>query len=386
MPPRSGQPGQCTNEPALRFRAARIGSLLSLSLLLCFGWLSSLQADDPHDAIRLNELQILGTHNSYHLAPDEVAAGLIRTVAPREAEAIDISQRSLGEQLERLKLRHFELDLFLDPRGGLYAQPLAMRLAEQQNRQVLPHDPDGLLKASGIKVLHSPDFDFRTSAYTLVDALRQLLVWTDAHPRHLPIFLLLELKSESFSPVTRPPQWDEAALGELEKTITSVVPRERLLTPDNVRGARATLREAVAGRGWPTLGESRGKIVLLLDNEDDVRHRYLRKSEVLHERLLFVSVAATHPAAAWMKRNDPVGSFDEIQTLVRDGFLVRTRADSGTIEARQNDPQRRDRAFASGAQLISTDFPEPDPRWPKYHVSLEDGAEFVVRKPPRGKR
>lgn len=386
MPPRSGQPGRCTNEPALRFRAARIGALLSLSLLLCAGWCSSLQADDPHDAVRLNELQILGTHNSYHRAPDVVAAGLIRAVAPREAEAIDISQRSLGEQLERLRLRHFELDLFLDPRGGLYAKPLAMRLAEQQNRQVPPHDPDGLLKAPGIKVLHSPDFDFRTSAPTLVDALRQLLVWTDAHPRHLPIFVLLELKSESFSPVTRPPPWNEAALDELEKTITSVLPRERLLTPDHVRGSQATLREAVAGRGWPTLGETRGKIVLLLDNEDDVRQRYLRKSEVLHKRLLFVSVAATHPAAAWMKRNDPVGSFGEIQTLVRDGFLVRTRADSGTIEARQNDSKRRDRAFASGAQLISTDFPEPDPRWPEYHVSLDGGAEFLMRKPAQRKR
>lgn len=324
--------------------------------------------DDSADDARLNTRQFVGTHNSYHLAPDKVAAGVIRALAGREADAIDCSQRPLPEQLQLLKLRHFELDLFLDPRGGLYSSPLALRLAEQQGVTVSPHDPEGRLRAGGIKVLHSPDFDFRTTVYTLQDALRQARTWSDANPRHFPLFFLLELKSDSFSPVTRPPPWNEAAIEELERTLLDVFPRSRVLTPDDVRGDRETLRAAVAGRGWPTLAETRGRIVFLLDNEDGVRDLYLKGSEILRNRLLFVSVPRTHPAAAWMKRNDPVGSFDEIQSLVRDGFLVRTRADSGTVEARTNSVTRRDKAFASGAQLISTDFPEPDPRWPLYSV------------------
>lgn len=318
------------------------------------------------DDVRLNRLQLAGTHNSYHLAPDAVAAGAVRAVAPREAAAIDCSQRPLAEQLERLALRHFELDLFLDPLGGLYAKPLALRLAEQLGRKVPPHDPDGELAAPGIKVLHSPDFDVRTTAYTLQSALRQIKAWSDRRPRHVPIFLLLELKSESFSPATKPPDWDEKALDQLERAILDVIPGERIVTPDLVRGGSATLRDAVGGRGWPTVGATRGKFVFLLDNEDAVRERYLRRSETLKERLLFVSVARNHPAAAWMKRNDPEEAFDEIRELVRDGFLVRTRADAGTVEARRADGTRRDRAYASGAQLISTDFPEPDPRWPTY--------------------
>jgi protein tyrosine phosphatase (PTP) superfamily phosphohydrolase (DUF442 family) len=107
----------------------------------------------------------------------------------------------------------------------------------------------------------------------------------------------------------------------------------------------------------------------LLDNEDSVRDSYLAKSEILDNRLLFASVSASHPAAAWMKRNDPIGSYDEIVSLVQQGFLVRTRADSGTKEARENDTIRRDRAIDSGAQLISTDFPEPDKRFSSYRVS-----------------
>ena len=76
-----------------------------------------------------------------------------------------------------------------------------------------------------------------------------------------------------------------------------------------------------------------------------------------------------------MKRNDPVRSFDEIRSLVAEGFLVRTRADAGTVEARANDGSRRDKALASGAQLVSTDFPEPDPRFGDYHVSLPPPPE-----------
>jgi len=87
-------------------------------------------------------------------------------------------------------------------------------------------------------------------------------------------------------------------------------------------------------------------------------------------RLLFASVTADHPAAAWMKRNDPVFQFEEIRTLVRQGFLVRTRADADTTQARRNDRTRMQKAIESGAQLISTDFPEPDAKFSEYCVKM----------------
>jgi hypothetical protein len=79
-----------------------------------------------------------------------------------------------------------------------------------------------------------------------------------------------------------------------------------------------------------------------------------------------------------MKVNDPVADFDRIQKLVKAGFLVRTRADADTAEARANDPARRDKALASGAQFVSTDYPDPDPALSPYRVRLPDG---VVARP-----
>jgi len=323
---------------------------------------------------------VIGTHNSYHVAPDVVADGLMRAAVPREADANAHTHRPLTEQLEELGVRQLELDLFLDPRGGLYANPFALQAAKLQQKDVPAHDPAGKLKQPGIKVLHSPDFEFRTTVYTFADALLEVLAWSDKHPRHFPVFLLLELKSESFSPLTKPPTWDAAACVGLEQEILAVFPRERILTPDNVRGDQPTLRDAVIARGWPTVEAARGRVVFLLDNEGPIGSEYLQPSDILAGRLLFVSVPRTHPAAAWMKRNDPVGSFAEIQSLVKAGFLVRTRADAGTVEARANDGIRRDRAFASGAQLVSTDYPEPDLRFSPYAVRFEAG--IVVRANP----
>ena len=86
------------------------------------------------------------------------------------------------------------------------------------------------------------------------------------------------------------------------------------------------------------------------------------------------------PAAAWFKINDPVRDFERIRSLVRQGFLVRTRADADTIEARANDPTRREKALASGAQFVSTDFAESRPELSPYRVRLP--GEVVARPNP----
>ena len=118
------------------------------------------------------------------------------------------------------------------------------------------------------------------------------------------------------------------------------------------------------------MDRARGKVFFALDDEGAIRDRYLEGHPALRGRALFVSVDEGHPAAAWMKVNDPIKDFDRIQKWVRAGFLVRTRADADTLEARRNDPTRRDKALASGAQFVSTDYPEPRLDFSTYEVRL----------------
>ena len=227
------------------------------------------------------------------------------------------------------------------------------------------------MRSPGMKVLHVPDVDYRTSAPTLVDALNQVRGWSRAHPRHVPIMILLELKENSEAALpTQPLPFDRKALESLEAEVLSVFPRGEIITPEEIRGSFATLPVAIRNRGWPDLDALRGRVFFSLDNEDRIRDLYLQLHPALHGQLCFVSVAESHPQAAWFKINDPVAEFDRIRRMVSQGFLVRTRADADTHQARSNNPAQRDKALASGAQFISTDYPEPDRRLSPYCVQF----------------
>jgi hypothetical protein len=307
---------------------------------------------------------------------------LIAKTSPQTAEELDYTHCPLPEQLARLGIRQIELDCLADPEGGRFAEPLGIKRAAAAGLPpVPPPDPTGRLRQPGIKVMHVPDIDFGTSALTLVDALRQVREWSVEHPRHVPIFVLVELKEDSLGlGFTKVLPFNERELANLEQEILSVFPRREILTPDDVRGEAKTLPEALRQKGWPLLDDVRGRVMFGMDNEGAVRDRYLEGHTALEGRLLFVSVPATNAAAAWMKINNPVRDFEEIQELVRSGFLVRTRADGETTQARKNDYGQRERALASGAQFVSTDYPEPDARLSSYCVRFEHGV--VARANP----
>jgi hypothetical protein len=238
-----------------------------------------------------------------------------------------------------------------------------------------------LLRQPGFKVLHVQDIDFRSTVLTFVIGLRRIRDWSDQHPRHFPICVLLELKDEAIAPeFTKPVPIGMDELEAVEAEILSVFKQEQILKPDDIRGEFSTLPEALARRGWPPLDAVRGKVLFALDNGGSIRDLYLKDHPALQGRLIFVSVEESHPAAAWMKVNDPVSGFERIQKLVKAGFIVRTRADGDTSQARTNDTTQRDRAFSSGAQFISTDYPEPNPAFSGYQVRFDGG--IVVRNNP----
>jgi hypothetical protein len=303
-------------------------------------------ADEP----RLNQIQAIGSHNSYHLAPPAAVLTTIGTLRRDAAEAWNYSHPPLGRQLSEAGVRQIELDIYADSRGGRFSDPLALKLANLAGAKLPPCDPE--LGKPGFKILHVPDIDCWSNTATLVRALAELAAWSAAHPEHLPVMVLIECEDTAHPPLpTRPEPFTRERLLELDAAILKGLPREKLLLPDDVRGAEPTLRDAIARRGWPTVAAARGKFLFALDNTNAIRDRYLEGNPALENRVLFVSAPdRAHPAAGWFKRNDPRREFDDIQQLVKRGFLVRTRADESTPDAAQ-----RERAFASGAQWVSTD-------------------------------
>lgn len=337
---------------------------------------------DQDKQLRLNQIQVIGTHNSYHLAPSPEIMKIISLTGKAVADSIDYTHAPLDQQFGKLGIRQIELDIYADPDGGLYSNPIGRQLAQLTDPDPrMPFDFDKVMRQPGTKIIHAPGFDYATHVPTLQSALEQTAAWSKSNPGHLPILILLELKESATGPAgVKPFKFDRTKLDSLDEEIRKCIPETSLLTPDAVRGQHPTLRDAIEKQGWPTLEECLGKIFFALDNTDGLKDRYLEEHESLKGRVMFVSVHPEHPAAGWMKINDPINEFQRIQDCVRRGFLVRTRADSDTKQARKNDGNQRDRAFESGAQFISTDFPVPDTRWSEYCVQWPNGT--VYRRNP----
>jgi hypothetical protein len=325
--------------------------------------------------VHLNQVQVLGSHNSYHVEPVPSLIDLY-LIFDDSAFELRYTHRPLDQQFGELGVRQIELDVFADPDGGLYADPVGLRFRDGFD---IPFPGIPELVPPGNKVLHIQDLDWETTCQFFVECLGVVKAWSDANPGHLPIMILVETKEEiATDPLNLgfaiPIPFQGPEFDELDAEIRSVFPPGQLITPDDVRGNFGTLRDAVLTRGWPSLGDSRGKVLFALDNAGK-RFIYQDGHPSLEGRVMFVDADDDEDAAAFVKVNGPLGNEAAIQDLVSQGFIVRTRSDAGTVEALADDPTRSEAALGSGAQYVSTDYEEPDPR-PEFNdfvVSIPDG-------------
>lgn len=323
--------------------------------------------------MRINDVQAIGTHNSYKLVlpVEELAAH--RAKDRRGADSIDYGHRPLAEQLD-LGMRGLEIDVYHDPQGGRFLEPPG---AHRRGYAEPPWSPDDLLRMQrpGFKVMHLADIDFRSSCVTLRTCLTIVRDWSRAHPRHVPILVLINAKDGRSGTGAVPPlPFDARAFDALDAEVREIFDSGQLLVPDQVQGDLPTLREAVRAGRWPTLGQARGKVLFALDEEPRKVALYRGARRSLEGRAMFVNTDETSPAAAYLTLNDPLAQQARIVRAVADGYLVRTRADADTAEARSGDVHRKRAAFRSGAQYISTDYPQADPRFGDYRVVFPQGS------------
>jgi hypothetical protein len=335
----------------------------------------SAAAADSAPSLKMNEIQVIGTHNSYHagLAPSEAKLFLDRN--PQVYQALEYRHRPLDEQLTS-GVRQIELDIFADSDGGRYAHPKGPDAVAAANLPKDPEfDPEGLMNKPGFKVMHLQDFDYRSTCQQLIACLKIVRAWSHSNPKHVPIFILLETKQSDLPPqyhATTPEKFTSATFDALDAEIRSVFSPSEMITPDQVRGKHATLEEAVLHHEWPTLSAARGKVIFLMDQRP-VGPVYLEGHPALRHRVIFTNAEPGQPDCAFTEEND--GAQESIAALVRKGYLVRTRTDADTKQARTNDTTRLQIALASGAQLLSTDYPASEAsQWTGYSVSLPGGV------------
>lgn len=303
----------------------RIASLLALlaSLIAC----QTAEESEPSselpdyssrypldDTLRLHHIQARGTHNSYHIEPENPAD-----------PSHEYTHAPLDEGLGRLGLRQFELDLHYDRQQEAYT------------------------------IFHLPVIDEETTCYLFTECLQLIKDWSDANPGHHPIFIWLEPKDDidlldnRFDPIS---DYDA-----IDAEIRSVWPEHRLLTPDDVQGDSPTLRDALTERGWPTLAEARDSILFGFLDTEDHGTAYSRAWTSLEGRAMFVNVSDfDHPLAAVAKINNPreKARIDEAHAR---NMLVGSNVDSADSDDATN-AEGLAAALANGVHFMSSDLPE----------------------------
>jgi len=307
--------------------------------------------------LRLNQVQELGSHNSYHAEPYPQILAKLRQVDPPDAVGLDYGHRPLPQQFA-LGVRQIELDVWSDPLGGKYAHP-----SLPQSLHIPPPDP-AVMDKPGFKVIHVADVDTNSTCLTFVLCLGEVKTWSDAHPGHVPIMIDVEMKDTTVTPAT---------FDALDAEIRSVLAPSELITPDDVRGSDPSLGHVIRTRGWPTLGAVRGRIIFMLDNENFAPIE-LQGHPSLRGRILFASSSPGDDDAAVSKLNNPISDKARIKAALAANMLVRTRADADTVQARSNSTTMRDQAFAGGAQFVSTDYEVPNLRFSSYVVRIPGGT------------
>ena len=324
--------------------------------------------------VHVNQIPVIGSHNSYHagFAPSE--RKYLEMKNPKELRGLDYHHPPLGEQLSA-GIRQVEIDIFNDPLGGRFAHPAIVKAIAAAGLPADPDfDPNHEMDKPGFKVMHVQDLDERATCHTFVHCLTDVRDWSKQHPQHLPIFILVETKEGKPKDMPNAPQGDvftSAIFDAMDAEIRTVFKPGEYITPDEVRGNAPTLNEAIRTKGWPTLAKARGRVIFLLDQQH-AGPAYAEGHPSLRGRIVFTNAIAGNPDAAFIEQNE--GSQAEIDALVKQNYLVRTRTDEPTEQAHTNDRTMLNRALASGAQMLSTDYPtsEPSP-WSDYSVGLPGG-------------
>lgn len=335
---------------------------LSLTVFIClsFGALKSQE-------LKMNQTQVIGSHNSYKIGIEKALMDLILADRP-EAIGLDYTHIPIVEQLD-LGLRGLEIDVVHDPEGGRFSNPKGLEMLNAKGVETKPYNAEAM-QARGFKVLHVPDIDFRSHCPTFKACLSDIRDWSKLHSDHLPIIITINPKT---SGLDRPGfaqviPFDKKVLDALDKEILEIFETDELVTPKQVKGKQKTLRKAIVDKGWPDLPKAKGKILFVLDVGKELTELYVTGDED-YTRPMFANPDVDNPHAAIFIMNDPIKQEKEIAELVKQGFMVRTRSDADTREARTGDKTRFEAAIRSGAQVISTDY---------YLKSLSPNKDFEI--------
>jgi hypothetical protein len=349
----------------------------------------------PYEGLRLNEMQFIGSHNSYKMQPDSLMTGEMIAYEkaggvgapegrPPSFERLAYGHPPIEVQLQ-LGIRLLEFDLHVANPGDPF-DPIAKYNERFGNRR----ESEGaqlpsVINDGRIIVYHVRDHDFRSTCIEFSDCLSHLADWSKGNPEHLPIIIYLEAKSNGGAGLSLTA--DGLVEGEqgsvfgldqwqrVESDAVEVLGRDAVFKPGEIIRDGLSLRQSITEYGWPYVDDLQGRFIFIVAGEDESKDAYAN----IPDPLFFTFRPMYHPDASFIIEFDAFSR--NIERILESGLIACTYADYMLVEGRDNNLAKRERLFDAGAQMISTDFPFRDPRFSDYEVIFDDRT--YVRQSPR---
>ncbi len=283
------------------------------------------------DGIKLNEIAILGTHNSYQTlatAETRFLMGIIDAITLKKLglNTFDFEMDTLTEQLE-MGVRNVEIDI-----------------------ETL--DKDNKIE---FKVTHNSLIDNASSAYDFEKALKEIKMWSDNNPNHIPVIIIVEPKSFVIE-INGMKKFSLEYAKELEKIVADTL-GESLLTPADMLRDYESFKEMREKDDWISLKEAQGKILVLL-HDCDVTESYIALDETIRTQKMFPMLRyddRNESYTSFILENDPWNADSrKAESIDECKLIIRTRADKYPNYS----AERYEVTENCGSQIITTDFPE----------------------------
>lgn len=279
------------------------------------------------NGIKFNELRYIATHNSYQTESVEELKTVYRNLSELtfglvSGETADFISPTLTEQLS----------------NGIYSLELDIEVT----------DRDGEVS---FNCMHAPQIQMTTSCYDFSLALKEIAMWSDNNPNHLPVTIIIEPK-ESFLPMKDLEAFDIGYSDEFDALLRERL-GDKLFTPADMLRDYESFGEMRAADDWCEVQDMLGKVLILL-HDCGTTEEYINLDKSLKSQAMFPMLRAEdvdRDCASFLLINMP----EECDStyINEKNFVVRTRADKFT----EVTEERRKNAFACGAQIISTDYP-----------------------------
>lgn len=301
------------------------------------------------DGTKLNELAVIGTHNSYqtltYFPKRALDVILDYTTSSNRYDKSNFEMDTLTQQLE-YGVRKLELDIETVDDGEI-----------------------------SFIVTHDPLTDNVTSCYDFGKALEEIAMWSDNNPNHLPVYLLIEPKS-GVPNIKKMKNFSLQYALEFDNILRDVL-GDRLLTPAMAMGEYESLAEMRSADSWPTLKDCADKIIVLL-HPCNVTDDYIEADSSIKTQAMFPVLdleEADKPYCSYILVNDPFEAAEYRETASEKNLIVRTRADAY--------PSFSDERYAAtdscGAQIVTTDYPPRTVR-EEQHTYTFNGHMFKLLK------